>query len=129
MRAKAGRAMALFCMGSVACLIYLDSFLLPWRETEVWLGFELHGAWARATAPLHWALFAFGAWAFWRERPWVWRAAAAYCGYVAFSHGVWNFVSPNGGGAFAAAWQFVLFLAPAPLLLWLAPPTDAPRSV
>lgn len=117
----ANRALAAFCVATLGFLVYRDLAVPGPRETEVWFGFELTDAWARATAPLHWALFAAGAWAFFTRRPWVWRAAACYCAYVALSHVVWNFTSPAGGGAFDAAWQFVLFLAPAPLFWWLDP--------
>ena len=126
---RANVALAAFCLATIVFLVTRDLFVAGPRDVEVWFGFELRGGWARATAPLHWALFGFGAWAFWTARPWVWRAAAAWCGYVALSHVVWNFVSPNGGGAFDALWQFVLFLAPAPVLLWLAPPRGAAQRV
>ena len=68
------------------------------RDVEVWFGFELHGAAARWSAPLHWAIFALGAWGFWRARPWIVPAAAGYVFYVALSHLIWNEVSPNGHG-------------------------------
>ncbi len=126
MRPHRNTALAAFCVASILFLAWRDLFVAGPREVEVWLGFEVYGMWARASAPLHWALFAFGAWAFWTQRPWVWRAAAAYCGYVALSHVVWNFTSPHGGGAFDAAWQLALFLSPAPVLLWLGRlPRDA----
>jgi hypothetical protein len=96
------------------------------RNVEVWLGFELHGAWARWTAPLHWALFAVGAWAFARGHRWIWRAAPFYAGYVAFSHLVWNLVSPSGGGLLDGLWQLALFSLPVVLLLRLAPPRTRP---
>jgi hypothetical protein len=103
------RVAALFCLLALAWIVPRDLVWSDARFVEVWLGFELHGALARATAPLHWAVFAVGAWAFWRERPWAWSAAAAYAFYVALSHVVWSLASPNGGGAFGAAWQGALF--------------------
>ena len=75
-----------------------DVFVPHVRDVEVWFGFELRGAAARLTAPLHWAIFAFGAWGFWRARPWIAPAAAAYVFYVALSHLVWSEASPNGNG-------------------------------
>ena len=68
------------------------------RDVEVWLGFELHGAAARLSAPLHWAIFALGAWGFWRARPWIVPCAAGYCFYVALSHLIWSEASPHGHG-------------------------------
>ena len=91
-------ALAAFCLGTVAFLVPRDLFVPHVRDVEVWFGFELRGAAARLTAPLHWAIFAFGAWGFWRARPWITAAAAVYVFYVALSHLVWSEASPNGNG-------------------------------
>lgn len=96
--ARARRALAAFCAITVVFLAARDLWLPEVRDVEVWLGFELHGLAARLTAPLHWAIFAAGAWAFWRGKPWIWNAAAAYAFYVALSHGIWSEASPNGQG-------------------------------
>ena len=69
----------------------------------MWFGLELTGTAALATAPLHWTLFALGAWAFWTARPWIWPASMAYALYVAASHLVWNLTSASGGGTFTGA--------------------------
>jgi hypothetical protein len=82
-------AMALFCAFTVPFLIWRDFFDPMASTVEVWGGFELHGAAARWSAPLHWLIFAVGAWAFWTRRPWIAPAAAAYAGYVAVSHVIW----------------------------------------
>ena len=71
-------ALAVFCLLSVVFVVSRDLFRAETRDVEVWLGFELRGTAALLSAPLHWALFALGAWAFWRARPWIWPAAAAY---------------------------------------------------
>jgi hypothetical protein len=55
-------ALAAFCAATVVFLAIRDVLLPEVRDTEVWLGFELHGLAARGTAPLHWAIFAIGAW-------------------------------------------------------------------
>ncbi len=111
-------ALALFCAGTVAFLLWYD-LATDSRDTEVWLGFELHGRAARLTAPLHWAIFAAGAWAFWMQRPWIASAAALYVFYVALSHLVWSEASPHGNG-----WRIGLLQAAAislpGLLLWRA---------
>ena len=91
-------ALAGFCLLSLAFLIPRDLLDTPARDVEVWLGFELHGRAAQLTAPIHWAIFAVGAWGFWRARPWIVPAAAGYCFYVALSHLIWSEVSPNGRG-------------------------------
>ena len=64
--------LAAFCLATVCFLVYRDVMVPSARATEVWFGFELTGTPALATAPLHWALFAGGAWAFWRGKPWIW---------------------------------------------------------
>jgi hypothetical protein len=81
--------LALFCATTVVFLVARDLFVPQARDAEVWFGFELHGAAARITAPLHWAIFAFGAWGSWRAKPWVARAAIGYAIYVAVSHAIW----------------------------------------
>jgi hypothetical protein len=90
-------ALALFCAGTVLFLLWYD-LATDSRDVEVWLGFELRGRAARLTAPLHWAIFAGGAWAFWTQQRWIAAEAAAYVGYVALSHLIWSEVSPNGNG-------------------------------
>jgi len=92
------RALALFCAASVVFLALRDQLVPEVRDVEVWLGFELHGRAARLTAPLHWAIFAAGAFGFWRAKPWIWPAAAAYAFYIALSHLIWSEASPNGQG-------------------------------
>ena len=91
-------AAAVFCAVSVVVLVTRDLLVPEVRDVEVWFGFELRGPAARVTAPLHWAIFAAGAFAFWTQQRYVWTAAAAYAFYVALSHLVWSEASPNGNG-------------------------------
>ncbi len=65
------------------------------------------------------AVFALGAHAFWRARPWAARAAAAYLFYVALSHLIWSEASPHGHGWPAGLVQALAICAPA-LALWRA---------
>ena len=64
-------ALAVFCLLTVAFLVPRDLFSAETRDVELWLGFELRGRAAQLTAPLHWAIFAVGAWGFWRAKPWI----------------------------------------------------------
>ena len=118
-------AIACFCAATVVFLVVRDLTLPEVRDTEVWFGFEVRGFWAIATAPLHWAIFAVGAWAYWTQKPWVWPWAAVYAESIAIGHLVWNLTSPNGGGGFAGLWQLALFSLPA-LALGFAKPLGRP---
>jgi hypothetical protein len=97
-RPRSATPLALLCALTVVFTAWRDLTLPHVRDIEVWLGFEVHGALARATAPLHWAIFATGAWAFATARPWAWSAAAGYVLYVALAHLVWSEASPKGQG-------------------------------
>lgn len=110
-------ALAVFCAVAALFLAARDIFVPEVRDVEVWFGVELRGVAAIATAPLHWALFAWAAWAYWNSKSWVWPWAAVYAFAIAASHGIWNLTSPAGGGGFAAAWQVALFSVPGFLLL------------
>ncbi len=112
-------ALAVFCLGSVGFLVWRDLFLAHVRDVEVWFGFELRGAPALLTAPIHWAVFLVGAWGFWFQRSWILPGAAAYELYIAFSHLVWNQTSPNGRGWLAGIVQMLVFSIPG-VLLWRA---------
>ncbi|MGH7288773.1 MAG: hypothetical protein ACREI8_12215 [Myxococcota bacterium] len=112
-------ALALFCALTVAFLVPRDLFFAETRDVEVWLGFEVRGAAALLTAPLHWAVFALGAWGFWRARPWITPAAAGYVFYVALSHLIWSEASPNGNGWPLGLAQAALISIPG-VLLWRA---------
>ncbi len=109
--------MALFCVATVLFLIPRDLFYSDARFVEVWFGFELHGLAAQLTAPLHWAIFALGAWGFWQHKPWIAHAAAGYVFYVALSHLVWSEVSPKGNGWPIGLLQAAAFSLPGFLLL------------
>jgi hypothetical protein len=110
-------ALAVFCAATVAFLVWRDLFVPAARDVEVWFGLEVHGAAAQWSAPLHWAIFAFGAWASWRARPWIVPAAAGYVFYVALSHLVWSEASPNGHGWVAGLAQAAAIAVPGFLLL------------
>ena len=111
--------LAVFCALTIPFLLYRDVTLNHVRDVEVWFGFELHGPAAVATAPLHYLIFAVGAWGFWRQRPWILPIAAAYEMYIALSHLVWNQLSPNGYGLLSGIAQAIAFSIPA-VFLWRA---------
>jgi hypothetical protein len=110
-------ALAAFCAATVLFLVPRDLFFQETRDVEVWLGFEVRGRAALLTAPLHWLIFAVGAWAFWRARPWSVPCAAAYVFYVALSHLVWSEASPHGNGWPVGLAQALAISLPGVLLL------------
>ncbi len=109
--------LAAFCLATVVFLVAHDLFVADARDVEVWLGFEVRGAAALLTAPVHWAIFLVGARAFWRRRTWIVPAAAAYAFYVALSHLIWSGVSAHGHGWPAGLVYAVAFSVPGVLLL------------
>ncbi|MEE8475493.1 MAG: hypothetical protein V3T01_09100 [Myxococcota bacterium] len=110
-------ALAAFCLATLGFLVARDLFVADVRNVEVWLGFEVRGTAALLTAPVHWAIFLVAAWAFWRGRPWIVPAAAAYSFYVALSHLIWSGVSPHGHGWPAGLVYAVVLSVPGFLLL------------
>ena len=110
-------ALALFCLLTVLFLVPRDLFFSDTREIEVWFGFEVRGDAALLTAPLHWIIFAVGAWGFWTRQPWIVPSAAAYVFYVALSHLIWSEASSNGRGWPVGLAQAVAISVPGLLLL------------
>jgi len=106
--------------GLMLICAYLAILYVPWDflakpvadDEEVWLGIVLRGWHAKATEPLHAAIYAAGAYGFWRMRPWMWPWAAVYSANITVSMLVWNIAYVGGlrgwllgpiyAGAFAA---------------------------
>jgi len=109
-----------FCLWMTFVYLPYDLFFKPVAEDEeVWFGFVLHGWAAKATAPLHWAIYAAGAYGFWRLKSWMWPWAAVYAGQVALAMAVWNAVDPRGAGVNAGLAVAALFMVPT-VALWRA---------
>ena len=90
---------ALMVFSAFMAFIYMpfDVFLKPVAaDEEVWFGIILRGWAAKLTAPLHWAIYAAGAYGFWHMRPWMWPWAAVYTAQVAIAMFVWNVVYVGG---------------------------------
>ncbi len=120
-RTTAGTSMAIFCAVTVLFLAYRDLALPHVGQVEIWFGIELHGVWARWTAPLHWAIFAGAALAFWRAWSPIWPLSIGYSVYIAVSHLIWNLTSVAGGGLGSGLAQALLFLVPTAILMRLRP--------
>ena len=84
------RARPLWMQPLMLFCIYMALIYMPWdlfvkpvaQDQEVWFGYMFTGWAAKATAPLHWAVYAAGAWGFWHMKPWMWPWAALYCAQI-----------------------------------------------
>ena len=92
-------ALFAFCLFMTFVYLPFDLFWKPVAEDqEVWFGFLVRGWAAKATEPLHWAIYAAGAYGFWKMRPWMHPWAALYTAQVAIGMLVWSFTDPLGRG-------------------------------
>ena len=107
---------------------YMAFVYVPWDllakpvalDEEVWFGVRLHGWAAKATEPLHLAIYAAGAYGFWHMRPWMWPWAAVYAAQIAIAMGVWPLLYVGGvRGAALGVLSFAAFGALA-AALWRA---------
>lgn len=76
-----------------------DIFIKPVAtDQEVWFGYMLTGWAAKATEPLHWAIYAAGAYGFLKMKSWMWPWASLYVGQIAVGMFVWSVVDERGSG-------------------------------
>lgn len=109
-----------FCLYMTFIYMPYDVLFKPVaQDEEVWFGIVLHGWAAKLTAPLHWAIYAAGAWGFWKMSAWMWPWAALYAAQVAIAMAVWNVIDPRGDGLLMAGVSGALFLVPT-VALWRA---------
>jgi hypothetical protein len=116
-------ALMVFC-GYMA-FIYMpwDLFVKPVdADQEVWFGILVTGWAAKIAAIPHWAIYAAGAFGFWRMRSWMWPWAAVYTAQIAVGMLVWSLRELDGSRAwFACVASFAPFAALA-YALWKARP-------
>ena len=87
----------LFCAYMAGLYMPWDIFVKPVaHDAEAWFGLLLHGWAAKLTAPVHWFIYAAGAYGFWRMRRWMWPWAAVYVAQVAIGMLVWSVVYIGG---------------------------------
>lgn len=109
-----------FCLYMTFVYLPFDLFWKPVeQDEEVWFGVTLHGWPAKLTAPLHWAIYAAGAFGFWKMRPWMWPWAAVYAAQVCVAMLVWNLLDPRGGGWLSGLIAAAVFMVPT-VALWRA---------
>ena len=118
----------MFCLYMTCVYLPFDIFLKPIAEDrEVWFGVALSGWWAKATAPVHWIIYALGAWGFWGMRRWMWPWAAVYAAQIAVGMLVWNLIDARGRGWLGGAIAAGIFMLPT-VALWRAKPLFVGRS-
>ena len=87
-----------FCLYMTFIYLPYDVFIKPVAaDGEVWFGVLLRGWAAKLTEPVHWAIYAAGAFGFWKMRPWMWPWAAVYVAQIAVGMLVWSLRDPRGG--------------------------------
>lgn len=74
-----------------------DIFVKPVAvDQEVWFGLLLTGWAAKATAPLHWAIYAAFTWGLSKMRPWMRFWGTAWIVQIAIAMLVWNLTDARG---------------------------------
>ncbi len=122
---------AIFAFCLYMTFIYMP-FDLLWKsvehDDEVWFGVLFHGWAAKATEPLHWAIYAAGAYGFWKMRRWMWPWAALYLAQITIGMFVFNLVDPRGGGWAGGLLSAAVFLIPT-IAMWRSRARFQPRQV
>jgi short-subunit dehydrogenase len=94
-------ALMVFCAYMALVYVPWDFFVKPAAvDEEVWFGIVLHGGAAKATEPLHWAIYAAGAYGFLRMKRWMWPWASLYAGQVAIAMLLYPWIYVGGAGGF-----------------------------
>ena len=105
-----------FCIYMTFIYMPFDLFLKPVAEDEeIWFGFTLTGWYANATEPLHWLIYGFGAYGFWRMKKWMWPWASVYVAQIVIAMFVWNILKDNN--LMAASISALIFCFPM-VALW-----------
>ncbi len=105
-------AILAFCAYMTFIYMPWDFFIKPVAEDEeVWFGILLTGWAAKATEPLHWAIYGAGTVGFWRMRRWMHPWASLYVVQIAIGMFVWALLderSPGWWGGVIAAVPFAI---------------------
>ena len=108
-----------FCLYMTFIYMPFDFFLKPVEiDQEIWLGYTLTGWWAKATEPLHWIIYGFGAYGFRRMKTWMWPWASVYVAQIVISMFVWNLLDDRGD-LLTAVVSSLIFSIPM-IALWLS---------
>ena len=94
-------ALFLFCGYMTFFYMPFDFFYKPVDvDDEIWFGFVLHGWAAKATEPIHWAIYAAGFYGFLNMKSWMHPWASLYVVQVAIAMAVFPWL--NQGAPFYA---------------------------
>ena len=86
-----------FCIYMTFIYMPFDFFFKPVEvDQEIWFGYTLTGSLAKATEPIHWLIYSFGAYGFWRMKTWMWPWASIYVAQIVISMFIWNILNDNG---------------------------------
>jgi short-subunit dehydrogenase len=123
-------ALMYFSMFMALIALPRDFFFTPVaRDDQVWFGIVFHGWAAKIGELAHWAVYAAGAYGFWRMRTWMWPGAALYAGQVTFSMFIWFAVHRGGVRGLVAALVALALYGILTMLLWRSRPRfHAPRQ-
>jgi len=115
-------ALMLFCAYMAFAYVPWDFFFKPVEsDEEVWFGILLTGWAAKATEPLHWAIYAAGAYGLYEMRSWMWPWAALYVLQIAIGMFVWSLLDERAWGWPVGVAAALPFLALS-VALWRARP-------
>jgi hypothetical protein len=111
-----------FCAFMAFAYLPWDMFWKPVAsDQEVWLGFALSGWAAKATEPLHWAIYGAGTYGFWKMRVWMHPWAAVYTASIAIGMLIWGARDAHASALYVGLCGFVAFAA-LTIALWRARP-------
>ncbi|MBD3647032.1 MAG: hypothetical protein HUJ31_06155 [Pseudomonadales bacterium] len=111
-----------FCFYMTVIYMPFDLFLKPVeRDQEVWFGIVLTGWAAKATEPIHWAIYAAGSWGFYKMKSWMWPWASVYVIQIAIGMFVWTYMREGASNFIVAILVSIPFIALA-VALWRAKP-------
>ena len=93
-------AVMLFCLYMTFIYLPWDVFIKPLAiDQEVWFGIVFYGWLAKLGGILHWLIYGAGAYGLWQMKSWVHPWIVIYIFQIAYSMGIWGFLSGDGGAA------------------------------
>ncbi|MBO6557651.1 MAG: hypothetical protein JJ934_11875 [Pseudomonadales bacterium] len=103
-------ALLVFCAYMTFIYMPFDLFIKPVAEDEeIWFGYVLTGWAAKATEPIHWAIYGGGFYGFLKMKSWMHPWAAVYVFQVAIAMAVFPWLYRDAGfTGIAVAVPFVI---------------------